>query len=90
MLENGLILEVKSLLPYKKLSSLKTVGYTELFRYLDQEIELEEAIELIKQNSRRYAKRQLTWFRKHDDATWIPYTTVDQMTKEIVEKITNI
>ena len=90
MLENGLILEVKSLLPFKKLSSLKTVGYTELFRYLDQEIELEEAIELIKQNSRRYAKRQLTWFRKHDDATWIPYTTVDQMTKEIVKKITNI
>ncbi len=90
MIENGLISEVKSLLPHKNLSSLKTVGYSELFRFIEGEIDLQEAIELIKQNSRRYAKRQLTWFRKHDDATWIPFSTVDQMTNEIIKKITTI
>ena len=90
MIEKGLLMEVKKLIPQKHLSSLKTVGYSELFRYLDQEIELEEAITLIKQNSRRYAKRQLTWFRKHEDATWIPFSTVDQMTNEIITKITTI
>jgi tRNA dimethylallyltransferase len=88
MIENGLTSEVKSLMPHKNLSSLKTVGYSELFRFLEDEIDLQEAIELIKQNSRRYAKRQLTWFRKHEDATWIQFTTVDQMTNQIIKKIT--
>jgi tRNA dimethylallyltransferase len=90
MIEKGLLMEVKSLISQKHLSSLKTVGYSELFRFLEKEIDLQEAIELIKQNSRRYAKRQLTWFRKHDDATWIPFSTVDQMTNEIIKKITTI
>jgi tRNA dimethylallyltransferase len=71
MLENGLIDEVKKVYPFRNLQTLNTVGYKELFTYLDSEISLEEAIELIKRNTRRYAKRQLTWFRSLPDATWL-------------------
>jgi tRNA dimethylallyltransferase len=88
MMEQGLLIEVQNLIPYKNLSSLKTVGYSELFRFLDKEIDLQEAIELIKQNSRRYAKRQLTWFRKHEDAVWIPFNPVEQMMNEINKDLT--
>ncbi len=62
MMELGLLEEVKSLHPFKNLNALNTVGYKELFDYLDNKISLQQAIDLIKQNSRRYAKRQLTWF----------------------------
>ncbi len=71
MMENGLLEEVKSLLPYRNLNALKTVGYTELFRYLDNEISLEQAVTDIKTNSRRYSKRQVTWFKRYDDFEWI-------------------
>ncbi|NVN94221.1 MAG: tRNA (adenosine(37)-N6)-dimethylallyltransferase MiaA [Bacteroidetes bacterium] len=70
MMEMGLLDEVKGLLPFKDLNALNTVGYKELFAYLTQEYSLEEAIEKIKINSRRYAKRQLTWFRRYDDISW--------------------
>ncbi len=63
MMTDGQLEEVKSLLPYKHLKSMQTVGYAELFKYLDGELTLEDAIELFKRNSRRYAKRQMTWFR---------------------------
>ena len=89
MIEKGLLMEVEKLISQKHLSSLKTVGYSELFRYLDQEIELEEAITLIKQNSRRYAKRQLTWFRKHEDALWIPFEAIEQMKIKIIKNLAN-
>ncbi len=62
MLEKGLIDEVKGLYKYKALKALNTVGYKEIFDYLDNKISREEAIRLIKRNSRRYAKRQMTWF----------------------------
>ncbi len=68
MVENGLIDEVHTLYPFKHLNALQTVGYQELFNYFDKKTSLEEAIELIKRNSRRYAKRQLTWLRK--DSFW--------------------
>lgn len=68
MLEEGLLEEVKSVYPHKNLTSLQTVGYQELFDYLEGTITLEEGIELIKRNSRRYAKRQLTWMRR--DGHW--------------------
>ena len=71
MMEKGLLDEVKSLLPYRKLNALKTVGYTELFRLLDGEITLEQAVTDIKTNSRRYSKRQVTWFKRYDDFEWI-------------------
>lgn len=70
MMQNGLLDEVKSLLPYRHLNALQTVGYQELFDYLDGTITLENAVELIKQHTRNYAKRQLTWFRKDKDHAW--------------------
>ena len=71
MMEAGLLDEVKSLLPFRELNALKTVGYTELFRYLDGAISLEQAVTDIKTNSRRYSKRQVTWFKRYDDFEWI-------------------
>ncbi|TDO22004.1 tRNA (adenosine(37)-N6)-dimethylallyltransferase MiaA [Pedobacter duraquae] len=70
MMDNGLLDEVRSLLPYRSLNALKTVGYSELFDYLDGLISLEDAINSIKQNTRRFAKRQLTWFRKDSEMMW--------------------
>lgn len=65
MLKNGLVKEAKSLYPKRMLSSLQTVGYRELFEHFDGTISMEKAIELIKRNSRRYAKRQMTWLRRN-------------------------
>ncbi|MFN8266021.1 MAG: tRNA (adenosine(37)-N6)-dimethylallyltransferase MiaA [Chitinophagaceae bacterium] len=70
MMEQGLLQEVQSLIPYRHLNSLQTVGYRELFDYFDSETSLEEAVRLIKQNTRHYAKRQLTWFRKDKEIHW--------------------
>ena len=67
MMQQGLLEEVKGLWPYRHLPALQTVGYQELFAYLEGEIDLEEAKRLIKRNSRRYAKRQMTWFKKHGE-----------------------
>lgn len=75
MLANGLIKEVESLLPFKNLNSLNTVGYKELFNYLDKTWTLEFAISEIKKNSRRFAKRQLTWFRRKPETLWFDYQT---------------
>jgi len=70
MMEQGLLKEVESLLPWRSLNALQTVGYAELFRYLDGDCSLEAAVEAIKKNTRHYAKRQLTWFRKSVDVQW--------------------
>ena len=67
MMHQGLLEEVKNLYPNKHLNALNTVGYKELFDFTDGKITLEEAVNLIKQNSRRYAKRQLTWFNHQGD-----------------------
>jgi tRNA dimethylallyltransferase len=64
MMNHGLLKEVENLYPFKHLNALQTVGYKELFDYLDGKISLEKAIEKIKKNTRHYAKRQMTWFRK--------------------------
>ena len=71
MMESGLMKEVESLLPHSKLNALQTVGYTELFDFLNEKKSLDEAVNLIKQNSRHYAKRQMTWFKKDASTTWI-------------------
>src|ERR1700743_2953776 len=71
MIEQGLIEEVKALLPYRHLNALNTVGYSELFDYFDSKTDLNTAVELIKQNTRRFAKRQLTWFRKDKEIKWL-------------------
>jgi len=85
MMEAGLLEEVKSVLSFRNLTSMNTVGYKELFSYLDGESTLEQAVAAIKQNTRRYAKRQLTWFRRHPEAHWIKYSQTDQMVSEIVD-----
>lgn len=70
MMENGLLEEAKNLYPYKGLNALNTVGYKELFNYFDGIWTLDFAIQMIKQNSRRYAKKQLTWFNRDSEITW--------------------
>ena len=71
MMADGLLDEVRSLLPYRDLPALRTVGYSELFDYLDGKSSLDEAVRLIKRNTRHYAKRQLTWWRNDNSIEWI-------------------
>ncbi|MDC9724211.1 MAG: tRNA (adenosine(37)-N6)-dimethylallyltransferase MiaA [Urechidicola sp.] len=73
MLENGLLEEVKSLHQYKELNALQTVGYRELFSYLDGNCDLDFAISEIKKNTRRFAKRQVTWFKKDAEIMWFDF-----------------
>ena len=81
MIEHGLVEEVKSLLPDKKLNALQTVGYSEIFDYLDNKISLEKAIEQIKINTRQYAKRQMTWFRRDKEIKWFSPMDIDGIKK---------
>lgn len=89
MLAEGLIAEVKGLYNYKHLNALKTVGYKEIFDFLDGKISLENAIELIKRNSRRYAKRQLTWWARDKEITWFHPEQVDSIVELINYRISN-
>lgn len=70
MMQHGLLEEAKQITPFKNHNALKTVGYTELFNYLDDKLTFDEAVEKIKVNTRRYAKKQLSWFNKSNDYTW--------------------
>jgi len=70
MMQNGLLEEARKYHPYKQLNALNTVGYKELYEYMDGKCSLEEAVQKIKQDSRRYAKRQLTWFNRDQDIHW--------------------
>ena len=69
-MEKGLLEEVRKNESNREYNALKTVGYRELFSYLDGEISLEKAVELIKRNSRHYARRQITWFNRYPDIQW--------------------
>ncbi|GHV57761.1 tRNA dimethylallyltransferase 1 [Bacteroidia bacterium] len=71
MIENGLLDEARRVYPFRHLNALNTVGYKELFRYLDGEWSLEFAVEKIKQNSRIYARKQMTWFKRNTDIVWL-------------------
>ena len=82
MMQEGLLEEAKALYPQRHLKNLQTVGYSELFHYLDDTCTLEEAVDKIKQHSRNYAKRQLTWFRKDKDFHWL-----DAAAPGVVDKI---
>ncbi|MEZ4970545.1 MAG: tRNA (adenosine(37)-N6)-dimethylallyltransferase MiaA [Flavobacteriaceae bacterium] len=73
MMEEGLLEEVASLREHQTLNALQTVGYRELFRYFKGEMDLDTAVEEIKKNTRRFAKRQLTWLRKKEDIFWVDY-----------------
>lgn len=70
MMDAGLLDEAKALYPFKDSNALNTVGYKELFAYIEGKYTLDEAVERIKGNTRRYARKQLTWFKKYDDAHW--------------------
>ncbi|RYD91242.1 MAG: tRNA (adenosine(37)-N6)-dimethylallyltransferase MiaA [Sphingobacteriales bacterium] len=86
MVEQGLVEEVRSLLPYRHLNALNTVGYSEIFDYFDGKTDLAAAIAMIKQNTRRFAKRQLTWFRRDADTIWLD-ATEDNILSKIVSAI---
>ena len=75
MMTEGLESEARAMLPYRHLNALQTVGFSEMFDYFDGKISREEAVELIKRNSRRYAKRQMTWFRRDKDICWFEKPT---------------
>lgn len=89
MLENGLIREVKTLTDFKNLVPLQTVGYTEIFKYLDGTWDLEFAVEEIKKNSRRYAKRQETWNKKVENVTWLDYDYSEEDLETFLYSIQN-
>ena len=90
MLELGLETEVKSLIAFKEKTALKTVGYQEFFDYFDKKTTKEKAIELIKQNSRRYAKRQITWFKRNKNAIWLNATNLSQIINHINSRLNSI
>ncbi|MCX8486948.1 MAG: tRNA (adenosine(37)-N6)-dimethylallyltransferase MiaA [Crocinitomicaceae bacterium] len=84
MIEADLFQEAKSLFPLRKLKALNTVGYSEFFRYWDNECNFDEAVEKIKQHTRNYAKRQLTWLKRYDDLVELnPYAR-----ESLIEKVT--
>ena len=85
MVNGGLVKEVKSLLKYRDLNPLNTVGYKELFQFFDGFISLKDAIELIKLNTRKYSKRQMTWFKKNKDILWF-----EKNDKHLIERLKKI
>ena len=85
MISDGLVEEVKKLYKYKDYNALNTVGYTEIFKYIDGDISLDEAIDLIKLNTRKYSKRQMTWFRKNKEIIW--YSDGENYFKDILEEL---
>ena len=88
MVEAGLVQEAESLYNKRHLNALNTVGYKEIFEYLDGNCTLKEAVEEIKKNTRRFAKRQLTWYRKDPDIIWFDYQTpVDDIIHTINKKL---
>jgi tRNA dimethylallyltransferase len=88
MIEAGLVEEVKLLIAYKNMNALQTVGYSEIFDYLDGKVSLNEANELIKKNTRQYAKRQMTWFKKDKEISWFVPSQINKMV-EFAEKDIN-
>ena len=86
MIAEGLELEAKKLLEYRDLSPLKTVGYKEFFPYFDGDVSFEKAVSEIKKNTRRYAKRQITWIKKYKNAiTLLPNTTSEKVYRMLNE-----
>ena len=89
MMENGLLQEAERLFPKRDYNALNTVGYKELFNYFKGEYSLEKAISEIKKNTRRFAKRQLTWFRKDPEVTWFDYKTSPKEIIQFIEESTD-
>ena len=88
MMNQGLLAEAKELFLYKELNALQTVGYRELFSFFEDEFTLEFAIEEIKKNTRRFSKRQLTWFKRNEESIWFDYLTdKDEIIKYLANRI---
>jgi tRNA dimethylallyltransferase len=87
MVQNGLVDEVKSLEAFREYNALKTVGYREVFEYLDGKVTLEQAIEQVKTNTRRYAKRQLTWFSRDKEMPWLHPGQIEDILGYIKSKL---
>ena len=87
MIKDGLIEEVESLKNFKNLNALNTVGYKEIFNYLNGKIDKKSAIEQIKTNTKKYSKRQMTWFKKDPSYQWIKNTDIEKSRKSILKKI---
>ena len=83
MMHNGLLDEVKSLSSFKHLNALQTVGYKELFDHLEEKVTLDEAIEQIKTNTRHYAKRQMTWFKKDKEIKWVNASNYSELCEAV-------
>ncbi|RZM07210.1 MAG: tRNA (adenosine(37)-N6)-dimethylallyltransferase MiaA, partial [Pedobacter sp.] len=87
MMADGLEIEALALMPFRELNALQTVGYRELFDFFDGKISLDKAVELIKQNTRHYAKRQMTWFKKDEIINWVNADTpITAEVKRLVKK----
>lgn len=89
MLQDGLLTEVSHLQQYRSLIALKTVGYEEIFDFLDGNEDWEQTVMLLKRNSRRYAKRQMTWFKKDKDFTWFGNNQIEEIEALIIVKLKN-
>lgn len=90
MVENGLVEEVRSLIFFRKNNALNTVGYSEIFDYFDETISLNDAISAIKQNTRRFAKRQLTWFRRDEEINWFEPNQTEQVLNLIAKNLKTV
>jgi tRNA dimethylallyltransferase len=86
MIEKGLFEEAARFYPQRHLNALQTVGYQEIFGYMEKKYSREEAIRLLKRNSRHYAKRQMTWFKKDQEIKW---TRPDEVLKEVTKEVDN-
>ncbi|HYV93996.1 MAG TPA: tRNA (adenosine(37)-N6)-dimethylallyltransferase MiaA [Chitinophagales bacterium] len=89
MIQNGLLEEAKELFPHRNLIALQTVGYRELFDFLEGKISFEKAVDLIKQNTRNYAKRQMTWFRKEKDMQWFSAEQAEEIMAHAKQEMLN-
>jgi tRNA dimethylallyltransferase len=87
MIKNGLIEEVENLKKMENLNALNTVGYKEIFNFLNGKIDKKSAIEHIKINTKKYSKRQMTWFKKDSSYHWIKNTDLEISKKNILKKI---
>ncbi|WP_245949284.1 tRNA (adenosine(37)-N6)-dimethylallyltransferase MiaA [Echinicola strongylocentroti] len=87
MIAAGLFAEAEALFPYRHLNALQTVGYTEVFGYLEGKYDKEEAVRLLKRNSRRYAKRQMTWFKRDGQIQWFSPGQFDEITKYVEDQM---
>lgn len=89
MMAEGLEQEARKLYPLRHLNSLNTVGYKEMFNYIDGVWSLDEAVERIKGNTRRYARKQLTWYKRDDDIVWFDAAETEKINNYLVDKLTS-